>query len=337
MSSLIVDVTKVLSIKDHPNADRLSIVTVKGWEVITAKKDDGDHNYKVGDKVVYCPIDSVLPQELSDSMDITKYLSKGRVLTTKLRGSYSQGLIIPISYIPDHMREEGTSVGEYLGIKKYERPIKFSLSGLQATSPQRFRRFTSIENIKNFINILQLGEEVVITEKIHGTNFRCGILDGEFLVGSHNVCLKENDNNLYWQIAKKYNFKDILTEGQIIYGEIYGDGVQPLKYGLTNEKKFIAFGLIQDDKYLNYDDFKEFCQVKNIPTAPELYKGKWDMDLVSLVSGKSTMPNASHIREGFVVTPLVEREARSVGRVCLKAISEEYLLKKFDDNGEYDH
>jgi tRNA-binding EMAP/Myf-like protein len=34
MSSLIIEVCKVENIIKHPNADKLSIVTIKGWQCI---------------------------------------------------------------------------------------------------------------------------------------------------------------------------------------------------------------------------------------------------------------------------------------------------------------
>jgi RNA ligase (TIGR02306 family) len=124
MSTLIVEITKVLDINKHPNADKLELITVKGWQVV-AQKD----LYKIGDLVIYCPIDAVLPVELSDKMDVTKYLSKGRVKTVKLRGEYSQGLLIPISFIDDDILKsvfEGEDVKEVLGITKYEPAIPIS-------------------------------------------------------------------------------------------------------------------------------------------------------------------------------------------------------------------
>jgi len=37
---------------------------------------------------------------------------------------------------------------------------------------------------------------------------------------------------------------------------------------------------------------------------------------------------ANHIREGIVMVPAVERIDRSIGRVCLKSVSAEYLVRK---------
>ncbi len=68
MSSLICEVVKVKEIISHNNADRLEIVKIKGWKCISSKG-----RYKVGDEVVYIPIDSLIPFELSEKLGITVY------------------------------------------------------------------------------------------------------------------------------------------------------------------------------------------------------------------------------------------------------------------------
>jgi tRNA-binding EMAP/Myf-like protein len=47
MSSLIVEVVKIEKVEKHPNADRLSLAYVKGWQSIV-----GLDQYKEGDLVV---------------------------------------------------------------------------------------------------------------------------------------------------------------------------------------------------------------------------------------------------------------------------------------------
>ena len=44
--------------------------------------------------------------------------------------------------------------------------------------------------------------------------------------------------------------------------------------------------------------------------------------------GKTVIGNEIHIREGVVNTPLVERRDNALGRVILKSVSANYLLRK---------
>lgn len=334
MSTLIADVAKVLEVKDHPNADRLSIYTVKGWHVIGAKI-DGEHRYKKGDLVIYCPIDSVLPQDLSDKLEITKYLSKGRLRTLKLRGIYSQGLIIPRDFVDKALHYEGANVIDALGIKKYYPPAQVTRGGLALSPNPLFSKYTGIENIKNFQDVLEEGENVVIREKVHGTNFRAAKLaDGTFLVGSHNVNLKQDNGNLYWIVAQEMSLEGTLSPGQQVFGEIFGAGCQKLAYGKKNSLNLVVFDLMENGAFVDDDVLVAFCKKAGLVMPPQLHKGPWSNDLMSLADGQ-TLLGGQHIREGFVVKPAVERVFTGgnvlCGRAIFKNISEKYLLKDYGD------
>lgn len=83
-----------------------------GWHVVV-KKDE----FKVGDKVIYIEVDSVLPEK-EEFEFMAKY--KYRVKTIKLRGQISQGMILPMSSIKDNkMYSVGDDVTSILGITKY--------------------------------------------------------------------------------------------------------------------------------------------------------------------------------------------------------------------------
>jgi RNA ligase (TIGR02306 family) len=330
MSKLKVEVVKIKEILKHPNADRLEIAKVLGWEVVVQK-----NILKNGDICVFVPIDAMLPVELSDKLGVTNYLSRGRVRTAKLRGVYSQGLIM--SDVPSGF-ELGDDVKEIFGITKYvPPPPPAHLSGKQRSQHPDFHRYIDIENIKNFPDVLQEGELVSITEKIHGTNFRSGMLrdqrldfdmDFELHVGTHNTNLVENPDNTYWKCANMYKLNEILDHNMVIYGEVYGSGVQKLTYGLKSQD-VAFFDLMVNGKYINTDDFKAFCKKHNLPQVPILYEGPWDVALVNLANGSSTI--ASHIREGIVIKPKIERYNSQVGRVAIKHLSEKYLLKDYGD------
>lgn len=84
MSSLIVEVCRIENLSTHPNAEKLELARVKGWQVCVPKG-----RYSAGDSVVYIPIDSLLPVALSDRLGITKYLSNGRDILPLLRSEIS--------------------------------------------------------------------------------------------------------------------------------------------------------------------------------------------------------------------------------------------------------
>lgn len=354
MSSLIVEVSKVESVEKHPNADRLSVVKVKGWYCVT-----GLDEYKVGDLVVFVPPDSIIPEKTIEKYNIGYLKNDNRVKSTRIRGIMSYGLILSIN---GENWKEGQDVASYLGITKYDPGEADYARGGQQTSRKKrnplFDKYTDIENIMNFDKMLIPGEVVVITEKIHGTNSRYGNLpifiseyDGffekirrlwrkhilketyEFCIGSHTVQLKAFDNktsfkeNVYSIIERKYNLSKIIPKGYILYGEIYGKGIQDLTYGL-NTIDFVAFDIKKPNgKYMSWNDFSMFCKYHRIPTVPVLYIGTYGEDLIEkYVSGNSLIAG-SQIREGIVIKSYTERDS-IYGRVILKALNPAYLLRK---------
>ena len=333
MSKLIVEANRIVEIKDHGNADKLEVAIVKGWQCVVGKD-----MYKAGDLVIYVPVDAVFPQPLSDKIGVTKYLHKQRVKTAKLRGVISQGVIMSANEVPDV--KEGDDVATILGITKWEPPTPGQCtSGTPRPQHPDFLRYTDIENFKNYPDVLIEGEEIAITEKLHGSNLRAANnvaeKEGEaghagIHVGSHRMDFVDTPENLYWNAARKYRLAELLPPGYQIFGEIYGKGIQKLTYDLQEfEVRF--FDLMRGLQYVDYEEFLVFCEVHGLPTVPELYRGPWKKDLVAMADGKSTI--ASHIREGVVIKPVKGRWDHKVGRVALKAISEQYLLKDFDDGG----
>ena len=117
----LATVQKVIDIRPIPNADRIEVATVLGWECVVAKKD----GFKVGDLVIYIEVDSIVPDRPEYEFLRDR---KFRVRTIKLRGQVSQGLVLPLHYLNNYYdtREvydtavEGMDVTGTLGIKKYD-------------------------------------------------------------------------------------------------------------------------------------------------------------------------------------------------------------------------
>ena len=106
MSTFSCPIVRVATVMDHPNADRLSIITLEGlgFTCISGKLPDGSHRYKVGDWVVYIPSSAILPEYLLKEMDFwnvdtgkgTLAGSNGdRVKPLRLRGIFSEGVLYP--------------------------------------------------------------------------------------------------------------------------------------------------------------------------------------------------------------------------------------------------
>lgn len=360
MSKWEVTVRKISSVIPHPNADRLELCRVDGfdWDIITGKD-----QFKVGDLAVYVPIESILPQTILDTVFKNSKVQphKGRIKAVKIRQVVSYGLLLT----PSPTMKKGDDVSKELNIVKYEPPEDTFSTRTQSVSKKKknslFREYTDIENIKYYPNTFGYDDvDVVITEKVHGTNFRVGYLkrdshhwlqriwnkivgEYEFVVGSRHVQQKFGvgktwheqrgivKENVYTTMAKRLNAKNIIPKNYIVFGEIYGKGIQDLTYGLQ-DYQFVAFDVMYNDgtteRYLDYDEFVAFCDERGLPRVKELYRGKWNQDCLKFCEGLTlTGNNPAQIREGCVVKTVTETKNALLGRVILKIINPEYLVR----------
>jgi len=356
-------VATVTEIKAIEGADNIELAVVGGWNAITKKGE-----YEVGAKVVVATTDAVIPEALSDLMSVTSYLRKGqRVRTVKLRGVYSECLLIPFKYLAPKSLEKNVKVGhdmmEILGITKFEPPIKqiqlASGRKIKYRDNQNFHIYYKFPNLKNVTGMFTEEDEVQITRKLHGTNARYGIVkksklsildkikrffgndwvDYEYVYGSHN-CEKGSDSQGFYStdvwrtIAERDGIKDILWReakrqgveelgsGLVIYGEIYGAGIQSnYDYGLT-DIKFAGFDITLNGKYLAPETSEIIIEdVLLLPHVEVLYEGLWSQDIQDDFVFKNFIEGTKVPHEGIVIKH-VSGERQKVAKV----INPDYLI-----------
>lgn len=322
MSTLKAEVVEIGEVTSHPNADRLDLCRIKGWQCVALKG-----QYVTGALAIYIPIDSVLPPELVTKLGIEKMYHK-RIRTVKLRGYISQGLLAPLSVLEvGSFLNAGDEVTMQLGITKYEEPIPVEMAGELLPEEPGMLRYTDIENLKNYPDIFAPDEQVIVCEKIHGSNFRAAKLGGKLFVGSHNRNLVRNETNLYWRAALLLELDTKLGEGEQVFAEVYGKGVQDLDYGVpTGEIKAVVFDLFRGGQFLSYTELLREAQERSWTTAPLIHAGPFSG---FSMPKKSYLGPDGHIAEGVVIRPTREMwSQRLSGRTILKSISDEYLLRK---------
>ena len=276
-------VARINEIKPIPGADNIEQAVVGGWNCIIQKG-----QYAEGGLVVVATTDAVIPQDLSDNLNVTNYLRKGnRVRTVKLRGVYSECLIIPFMYVSISSKkivEEGTDCMDIMGIFKYEPPaVQVQLSSgrkIKYHQNPNFGVYYKFPNIKNVQGMFTEEDEVEITRKIHGTNARYGIVkkkkisiwdkvkrffgnewvEYEYVYGSHNVEKGSDSQGFYdtdvWRtVADKYNIREKLWELFKVAKELYnineGITIYGEIYGPGIQKNF-DYGLKEID-YVGFD------------------------------------------------------------------------------------
>lgn len=336
MSSLIVPITTVEAVLTHPNADSLDICKVNGgWQCVVRK----DQHF-VGQKVVFFPPDVVIPPELAGKLGVENYLDNGRVRTVKLRGEISFGLIA----IPDFECNVGDDVANIYGVTKYLPPVRIGNGGDAEHEDPRFPKYHEIENLRNFTTFFEKGEWVEFTEKLHGSNVRIGSIEGKIIAGSRTVQRRKPidlASNPFWLGYTIKGVQDLIAflaqshQQVIIYGEVFGQGIQSMTY---NEPKptFRAFDIMIDGKWMARSVFWQLTEEYQVPVVPCIYIGEYDQELLEkYASGKSTLTE-KHIREGIVIGRFTTENTSSLMK--LKYINNDYLLgkekKKISDSTE---
>jgi RNA ligase (TIGR02306 family) len=337
-SNLIVRCVPIKAVREHPNADLLTIIEIMGWQVVTAK----ETNPQVGELRVFIPPDAVLPDELAKELEVEKYLRKGnRVGQVKLRGEMSFGIAASNRW----GFEIGEEVSEQLGITKYIPPIAPG-SGDQEVDHPYFSNYSHIENWRNYPDLFKEGEPVYMHEKIHGTNSKVGMVvedDGPLLmIGSHNTRKKIVPADADEATRKKISLyqypvtiveimlfemlKKLDAKIAIVYGEIFGK-VQDLRYGRNNELAYRAFDLYVDGKFLDWGVAEMWFQEYSVEYAPIVYCGPYSEQAVKDFANQNTLlmpPAQAHMSEGVIIRPQTERIDPAFGRVILKYKSDAY-------------
>ena len=112
MKEASIEVIK--NIRRHPNADKLELANVLGYQVVIQID-----KFNEGQKIVYIKSDSVLPKDQEWAAAFLQY-APNRVKAIKLRGEWSEGLVINLNHFSDHINanfdklEEGFDVTESL-------------------------------------------------------------------------------------------------------------------------------------------------------------------------------------------------------------------------------
>lgn len=207
-------------------------------------------------------------------------------------------------------------------------------------------RKTDEERCENTPWITQSKEPFVVSEKIDGTSTTV-FLDAtkrkhDFGVCSRNVRqmtpdqisyhTNKNDGvgNVYWEMAIKYNMSDALekiakkynVKRVVLQGETYGEAIQgnPLS---IKERRFAAFNLIFDGERIGSLDAREILKEYDIPFVPivdEHFIMPDDFEELKLQADGQSEINPKCMREGFVYRSMD-------GKQSCKNVSRVYLMK----------
>lgn len=242
--------------------------------------------------------------------------------------------------------------------------------GEDAPSPSTYCPDYDLENFrqaakKHFVE----GEEVIATEKINGENFRV-MFDGEKLhVGSHHRWKRQHNTppnftveslieqgvpeerarqlyedkvinfkptqNSWWETVRQNTEIKAFCRANPNYC-LYGEKTKKcgkMSYNLKDGQiQFYGFDILTPEKsWMNFDEARDLAGKSGVKWVPEVYRGPFDIDkLIATADFKTTLNKATHIAEGVVVQPVVERSHERHGRSKLKIVSTKYLEGDFE-------
>jgi len=371
-------IVKIETVKHHPDADALDVATVLGDYPVIVKRDEykvGDlAGYIPIDSIVpdteqfyfLCPKlyekhEDGTQTQLGPKYQVGQVPEKYRIIKAKkIRGVYSQGMLVPfleewrmpeafrhmLDGVPLYNHEMiGQSIVDLIGLKKWEESEEENLPGLKKTGtnaekpPQGWAMpHYDVDGIRKYVECLQPNEEIVLTEKIHGSNGGFCHDGTRLWVKSRNFYKKQDEDDMWWDIALRYDLATKLAQftNLVWYGEVYGQ-VKGFRYDsiieggrLLSRVRFFDIWDVKNMRYLDYDDFVVMVKAAGLEQAPELYRGPWKSkeEMYPYAEGTSTL-NPKHVREGWVLRTVKERyEPKLDSRMQVKLVGEGYNLKK---------
>jgi RNA ligase (TIGR02306 family) len=335
MTRKLVSIRRIHDLQPIPDADRIELAFVDGWQVVVKKRE-----HHVGEFVVYFEIDSWVPNCLAP------FLTKGatphefngvpgeRLRTVKLKKQLSQGLILPLldCNLGNETYYENDDLTEVLNVQLYEKPLPAQLAGVAKGNFPSFLRKTDQERVQNIDLLMYDNYTWEVTEKLDGSSMTAYIINKEdryiFGVCSRNIDLIETEGNAFWKAVRNDNLEALMQRfggSFAIQGELIGEGIQGNPYKLVGHK-FYVFDIFDIDTqtYLQPTECIAITFTMGLNHVPVLY------------THADTPPNKQHaleLAEGkSYVTPEVEAEGivfkSTKDSESFKAISNKWLLNE---------
>lgn len=348
----LVSLRKILDILPIEGADKIEEVLVDGWSVVAQK---GIH--EVGSNILYFEIDSFLPEtdiryESFMKFGIRKFqdISGHRVKTKRLKGIYSQGIIMPVKDFPEIVNPEyDVDYSELLGVTKWEAPEIIPSAGKFGDTKGNFPWFLRksdqerIQNIYGKLSKTHFDDLFVGTLKMDGSSITVFYVDGERYdnkgIGlcSRNLELKYDpelpfeDQGCFIKGAINSNLFDKAKQLHenfggyyAIQGELVGSGIQK-SFEKFDDYEVFAYNIFDIERgvFVDYNTFRVMAEDINLQTVPVIFEAQCILqeDLKTILELATGTGLRASYREGIVWK-------QKHGSCQFKAISNKYLDKQ---------
>lgn len=344
----LVTVREITAIEPIVSADRIEEVWVDGWSVVCQK---GIH--RIGDLVLYFELDSFLPESDKRFESFMKFGTRTfdgvlghRIKTVRLKGTYSQGIIMPIREFPEIVNpEKEVDYSEAIGVVKWELPETSGYQGDQKGTFPCFLQKSDQERIQNLYGKLSNAhhnEEFVGTLKMDGSSITVFYVDNSYSDQGFGICSRNQElkydpelsfdeqgnfikgalNSDLFNKAKELH--DIYGGYYAIQGELVGAGIQG-NFEKFDTYQVFAYNIfdIEKQSFVNYEMFEEMADSVALQCVPVVYEPQCVLreQLADILQLSNVVGLKAEYAEGIVWKQLN-------GNCQFKAISNKYLEKQ---------
>lgn len=327
----------ITPIKD---ADRIECVHVLGWQCVANKG-----QFRVGDQCVYMEVDSFLPicKQFEflrgNSYRNSELLGEGfRLKTLAFRGQISQGLVQPLSILPQGKYEIGDDVTEVLGIKKWEIEERVTSSGtVIGDFPNEIPKTDElrVQSYPVLIDEFKEVPEYYISTKMDGTSVTMYWREGRFGVCGRNYEYADDERCAMWNYAHEHKIEEKLKANNVpdvaIQGEFCGAGIQKNRLKLAKPEWYV-FTIIdlKTKRRYSLDAMQGLCAKLELNMVPveEIGNDFTYSSVDSLLERARGKYVSGENKEGIVIRPTQSVYSATIeGPLSMKVLNNEYLLK----------
>lgn len=257
----------------------------------------------------------------------------------KFRGQISQGLVQPLSILPEGTYKIGDEVTELLGIRKWEVEERVTSSGtIIGEFPDGIPKTDElrVQSYPELIDEFKKINGYYISTKMDGTSVTMYRKDDHFGVCGRNFEYADDGKCAMWKYAHENGIPDRIKENNLsdlaIQGEFCGAGIQKNRLKLKKPEWYVFTMIdLKTHRRLSLAKMKELCGILNLKMVPveeerDLFEYDSIEELLERAKGKYT---SGMNKEGIVIRPLEPVHSRIVeGPLSMKVLNNDYLLKE---------
>ena len=324
----LATIQTIIKVEPIDGADKVELAEVLGWKVVI-KKDE----FREGDLCIYIQIDTTIDPKMkcfSHLANPKKPNERIRINTKKIRGIYSQGLLISI----DSYKLEpviGIDVTNLFDVQKNEKEeLNYNPLGVCKNNntiignfPTEIISKTNEDHLKNNYTLLNriLNKELYISKKLDGSSLTIIKNNNEFMVCSRNHIINE-DNIMHQYFLRNIKDKLILYNNNfVLQGEFCGPKINGNQMKL-NRHNYYVFNIkdLDTSTYMNLEEMQNMCNKLELDTVPVLDKIICDESwtIQKFQDYANTITYGDYCGEGIVI-----RDCNDI-RMSFKIINQNY-------------